>query len=161
MEKEAAKREISVVMPVYNTRPEWLRAAVESILGQTYEDFEFIIILDAPTDGSEKIIEEYASKDSRIKVIKNETNEGITESLNKGIRKSSADIIARMDSDDIALKDRLKVQYRYLNDNNMDLVAARIMHVNDAGEVIGNTSAIIEGKRINILLVNCSMNLNN
>lgn len=157
MKEDKYKNKISVVMPVYNTRPEWLRAAVESILNQTFEDFEFVIVLDAPTDDSAKLIEEYAAKDKRIKVKKNETNKGITWSLNRGISESSSGIIARMDSDDIAIKDRLQKQYEYLESNRMDLVGARIMIIDEAGIATGNATAIIDDNKIYRILkyANC------
>lgn len=108
--------DISVIMSVYNTEEKWLRQAAMSILGQTYRKFEFIIVLDSPTDDSEKIIDEYAGKDSRIIVIKNTENLGLTKSLNKGIKAARGKYIARMDSDDISLPDRLEKQFRYMED---------------------------------------------
>ncbi len=103
---------ISVVMPTYNTQISILREAVDSILNQTFSDFEFIII----DDGSANDTYEYLKSipDERIKIIKNDTNIGITKSLNIGFRAARGKYIARMDSDDIAFPDRFEKQYAFM-----------------------------------------------
>jgi len=102
---------VSVVMPVYNGG-EHLQEAIDSILYQTFKDFEFLIINDGSTDDSEKIIKNY--KDERIKLINNRQNIGLSASLNKGIVKSKCKYIARMDADDISLITRLAIQYSFM-----------------------------------------------
>lgn len=102
---------ITVLMPVYNAEG-FLREAMDSILQQTFQDFEFLIIDDGSTDGSLAIIREYS--DPRIRVVINEKNLGISETLNKGIEISSCEIIARMDADDICNPFRLQKQYNYM-----------------------------------------------
>lgn len=111
--------DISVVMPVYNTPVPILAEAVDSILNQTFRDFEFIII----DDGSEGETAAYlhALRDSRIKLIRNETNIGITKSLNIGFRAAKGKYIARMDGDDISLEERFEKQYQYM-ENHPDVV---------------------------------------
>lgn len=104
-------------MAVYNTNPQWLRKSIESILNQTFKNFEFLIVLDVPTDDSESIVREYSKKDSRIRVIQNKENLGLTKSLNIGIASSKGRYIARMDSDDISLPDRFIEQYQYLEEH--------------------------------------------
>jgi glycosyltransferase involved in cell wall biosynthesis len=101
---------ISVIMPVYNTAL-YLKEAIESILNQTYDDFEFIIIDDASTDGSKEIIKSYS--DERIIVFENEVNKGYVFGLNYAISIARGEYIARMDSDDIAHLDRFKKQIDY------------------------------------------------
>lgn len=100
---------VSVVMSVYNGK-KYLREAVESILNQTFRDFEFIIVDDGSCDNTLEILKDYAEKDSRIKIIKNEKNIGLTKSLNKAIQEAKGEYIARMDADDISLPERLKAQ---------------------------------------------------
>jgi glycosyltransferase involved in cell wall biosynthesis len=107
--------DISVVMSVYNTKEEYLRAAVESILNQDFKNFEFIVILDNPTDNSANIINSYAEQDNRIVVIQNETNLGLTKSLNKGLEIAQGKYIARMDADDVSVPWRLRIQKKYLD----------------------------------------------
>ena len=105
---------ISVLMPVYNTKEEFLRASIESILNQTFKDFEFIIINDGSTNNAEEVILSY--KDNRIKYVKQE-NQGIVGALNNGWSKASGKYIARMDSDDIAYPERFAKQIRFLEEN--------------------------------------------
>jgi len=97
--------EVSVIMSVYNGE-KYLKDAVESILNQTYEDFEFIIINDGSIDNTKNIISHYANLDNRIKFVNNYRNIGLTKSLNKGINISKGNYIARMDADDISLQNR-------------------------------------------------------
>ncbi|MDH4460405.1 MAG: glycosyltransferase [Flectobacillus sp.] len=111
--------EISVLMSVYNEPIEWLRQSVDSILNQTFKDFEFIIIIDKP-DATEIIflLEEYKIKDERILLVKNEVNIGLTKSLNIGLKLAKGNYIARMDADDIALSHRFETQLEFLRNNS-------------------------------------------
>ena len=102
---------ISVVTAVYNGGL-YLKECIDSILNQTFEDFEFILINDGSTDNSEEIILQY--KDPRIVYIKNEVNKKLVESLNIGLAASRGKYIARIDADDIAFPNRLQVQYDYM-----------------------------------------------
>ena len=107
-----SKPKISVIMSEYNTPPNYLRASIESILNQTFKDIEIVIVDDCGKNDLESIIKEY--KDRRIRVIKNDKNIGLVESLNKAIAVSKADILARMDTDDIADENRLEEQYNFM-----------------------------------------------
>lgn len=103
---------VSVVMAIYNEPVEWMRQAIDSILYQSFKDFEFIIINDNPIRVENKeILDEYSAKDSRVIVVLNEENIGLTKSLNKGLAIASGEYIARMDADDIAMPERLRMQY--------------------------------------------------
>ena len=115
---------ISVIMSVYNNE-KTISASIMSILNQTYEDFEFLIIDDFSTDGSLEIIEEFQAIDSRIKIYKNKENLGLTKSLNFLIDKSSFNYIARQDGDDKSKKNRLKTQINYLSNKNYDFCVTR------------------------------------
>jgi glycosyltransferase involved in cell wall biosynthesis len=127
---------VSVVMSVYNGSG-LLGQAVESLLKQSFVDFELIIIDDKSTDGSLDIISKLAQLDGRIRVIKNDINLGLTKSLNVGIRASVAEYVARMDADDISYADRLLNQVDFL-DNNRDcgLVGSWAKVINERGEFI-------------------------
>ncbi len=103
---------VSVIMSNYNTPEEFLRPAIESILNQTYQNFEFIIIDDCSTDNSLSIIESYT--DDRIRIIRNFQNLGITKSLNKGLAVAKGEFVARMDADDISVETRFKKQVEFL-----------------------------------------------
>ena len=112
---------ISVIMPVYNSE-KYLKEATDSILSQTYTDFEFIIIDDCSSDSSVKIIEEY--DDNRIVFIKNEENLGVAKTLNRGLSICKGEFIARMDSDDISLPERFEKQLKYLEENKNTAVVS-------------------------------------
>ena len=105
-------------MPACNVE-KYIGEAIESILNQTFTDFEFIILNDGSTDNTAKIIKDYAKKDKRIKFINNKTNKGFVASLNKCFDVAVGKYIAKMDSDDISLPQRLEKQVEYL-DNNPD-----------------------------------------
>ena len=105
---------ISVLMSVYNTPEKWLRNAIESILTQTFSDFEFVIVLDKPTDNSTEVVKEYAANDGRVIILENSENLGLTKNLNKGLAVARGKYIARMDSDDVAFKHRFEKQYQYM-----------------------------------------------
>ena len=110
---------ISVVMSVYNAE-KYLDEAIESILKQTYKDFEFIIINDGSIDKSLEIIEKYKQQDERIVLISRE-NKGLIASLNEGIEKARGKYIARMDADDISLPKRFEEQLKIM-ENDKEIV---------------------------------------
>ena len=99
---------ISVVMPVYNTK-KFLEEAIKSILNQDFQDFEFIILDDFSSDGSFEILQDFAKKDKRIRLFRNEKNEWISFCRNKLISLSKTNIICPQDSDDISEKNRLSL----------------------------------------------------
>lgn len=107
-------KQVSVVMTVFNAE-KFVKDAVDSILNQNFEDFEFIIVNDGSTDSSLNILQSFT--DERIILI-NQHNYGLSKSLNKGIKAASAEFIARMDADDISLPNRLKTQFDFLNSNS-------------------------------------------
>ena len=107
----------SVVMTVYNGE-EFLEQAIESILSQTFEDFEFIIIIEhGSNEKSQEIIARYAQKDKRISLLHNDSKLGIAASLNRGMRAAKGEYIARMDGDDISLTTRLEKQIKFMDEN--------------------------------------------
>lgn len=103
---------VTVLMAVYNGE-RYLREAIDSILGQTFADFEFLIVDDASMDGSARIIEEYA--DQRIRLVRNEVNRGLAVSLNRGLDMGRGEYVARMDGDDVSLPERLEKQVAFLD----------------------------------------------
>lgn len=110
---------ISVVMPAYNAE-KYIAEAINSILSQTFTDFEFIIINDASIDSTKEIIESF--QDSRIILINNKQNQGVANSLNIGISAARGKYIARMDADDISLPKRFQTQFDFMEQNpNIDI----------------------------------------
>jgi len=125
---------VTALMSVYNGE-KYLREAVESILNQTFEDFEFIIINDGSSDSSRDKILSY--KDSRIRFIENEKNLGLTKSLNRGLRIAKGKYIARIDVDDISMPGRFEKQVSFLDEHKeIALVGSWIQIINpQSGEV--------------------------
>lgn len=127
---------ISVVMSVYNDG-KFLPEAIESILNQTYKDFEFIIVNDGSTDNSLDVMKSYEAKDDRIKVINLEKNEGFCSALNHGIEAATRPWIARMDSDDISVPERFEKQVAFLEDNpDIIVLGTYVSHINAKGDIL-------------------------
>jgi glycosyltransferase involved in cell wall biosynthesis len=139
---------VSVIMGVYNTK-RYVAEAIESVLKQTYKDFEFIIIDDTSTDGTSEILQKYAKKDKRIKLIKNKTNLGLTKNLNVGLRKAKGEFIARMDADDVSLPNRFATEVQFL-DKHPDVALAGTWAdiINNEGKIIGEIKYTTEHKQI-------------
>lgn len=126
---------VSVIMPVFNAST-YLNEAIQSILNQTFTDFEFIILNDGSTDQSEQVILSFTDK--RIRYVKNDRNSGVIFTLNKGIDMAQGAWIARMDGDDIADSRRFEKQLEYLNTHPGTVVlATRITLINEKGDIIG------------------------
>lgn len=107
---------ISVLMPVYNCE-KYLGLAIQSILDQTFKDFEFIIVDDCSTDKSWKIIKKYAAADKRIIILRNKKNLRTTKTLNSGLWKALGKYVARMDADDWSYPDRLQKQFNFMENH--------------------------------------------
>ena len=142
---------ISVIMSTYKEDEKLLRESIESILNQTYKDFEYIIILDYPDNEVHKsVIEEYALKDDRIHFYINEKNMGLTDSLNRGLSLCHGEYIARMDADDISLPDRLERQMEYLEKNHYDLIGGITEMINENGSLLYSIKSVpTDPKKIN------------
>ena len=142
---------ISVIMSTYKEDEKLLRESIESILNQTYKDFEYIIILDYPdNDVHKRVIEEYALKDDRIHFYVNEKNMGLTDSLNRGLSLCHGEYIARMDADDISLPDRLERQLNYLEKNDFDLIGGITEMINEDGTLLYSIKSVpTDPKKIN------------
>ncbi len=112
---DSAGPRVSVVMSVYNGE-KYLAQAIESILSQTFRDFEFIIVDDGSTDGTAGILSHYQQQDTRIHVLSHE-NQGVVASANTGCKMARGKYIARMDADDVSLPDRLALQVEYMETN--------------------------------------------
>ena len=106
---------LSVVMPVHNALP-FLNESIQSILSQTLRDFEFVILDDASTDGSVELLREWATRDQRIQLHESKQQLGVSGSSNTVVAKARAPIVARMDADDVAHPDRLRRQWRVIQD---------------------------------------------
>ncbi len=129
------KKKVTVLMPVYNGE-KYLQEAIESILNQTFTDFELIIINDGSTDSTLDIIMSY--KDPRIRLVQNESNLKLIVSLNKGIGLANGMYIARMDSDDVSLPQRLEKQVAFMDSHpEVGVCGTGIRTIDLNGEIIG------------------------
>lgn len=127
--------QVSVILPVYNGE-KFLREAIDSILAQTFTDFELLIMNDGSTDGSEAIIDLYTDK--RIVPIKNDGNKGLIFTLNRAIDLAKGEYIARMDADDVALPERLGKQVNQLQSfKETGVLATTIQFINEQGTETG------------------------
>lgn len=153
LEKHKNGLKVSVVMSVFNGEVH-LREAIESILNQTFSDFEFIVVNDGSTDRTHEIIEEFAQKDKRLRVITNQNNLGLTKSLNRAVKLAKGDYIARMDADDIALPERLEKQVKFLESHEeVGLLGTSYYEVDATGGVIGKKELPSTDKEIRSVLI--------
>jgi len=137
---------ITVLLTVFNGQ-DWLIECIESILNQSYKNFEFLIIDDGSEDNSLSIIKYYSKIDKRIKYISQE-NIGLTKSLNKGLRIAKGDWIARIDSDDISYSRRLELQLNYVLQKDINLVGCQSIIIDSKGLKKGGVIIPTDHKRI-------------
>jgi glycosyltransferase involved in cell wall biosynthesis len=130
--------QVSVIMAVWN-REKYLRSAIESVLNQSFPDFELIIVDDGSTDSSLEISKSYS--DSRIRILENSENLGPTLSRNKALQVVKSDFIAILDSDDVAQKDRLKIQLSYLESQpEVACVGSNFESIDESGNCFSESS---------------------
>jgi len=145
--------EISVIMSVYNGET-YLEEAIESVLGQTFKNWELVVINDCSTDSTGKILEAFALKDERIKVHTNEVNLRLPASLNKAISLSSGKYIARMDADDICLPQRLEKQYKFMEENtHVSMSSCRFMTVKNGVYMSGGAGGRCDNDALKTMLL--------
>ena len=135
--KQKYMEKITILMTTYNEKIDVFKLALESMLNQTYDNIEILIIVDNP-DNYEIInyLKKQTKKDSRIKVIINSKNIGLTKSLNKAIKLISTKYVARMDADDISEHNRLEKQIDYLKNNSLDIVGSEVRYISEDGQIL-------------------------
>jgi glycosyltransferase involved in cell wall biosynthesis len=125
---------VSIVIPCYN-RERYLGLAIQSVLNQTYTDFELIIVDDGSTDASLQIAEQFASEDSRVKVIAQEQNQGVALTLKKGFDIAQGEFIGQVDSDDLLEPPALEITVQVLEgDPGLGMVYTNYIEINEEGE---------------------------
>lgn len=135
--------EVSIIMPVYN-KDKYLRNSIESVLKQTYQDYELIVINDGSTDGSSRIMKDYAAMDSRIHII-NQDNSGVSCARNAGLSHASGKWIQFLDGDDQICPDYLETAVAYGNDNQLDIVFTSFVKIDENGKIIDSIQVKEEG----------------
>jgi glycosyltransferase involved in cell wall biosynthesis len=140
--------ETTVLLPVYNG-DKFLREAIQSILDQSYTDFEFLIINDGSTDNSAKIIESF--DDTRITFINNPCNQGIVKILNFGLETAKGGLIARMDADDVCNQYRLEKQVKFLQANpQIDVLGCQLNFIDEHSSITGHQTYALNHDAIKI-----------
>jgi glycosyltransferase involved in cell wall biosynthesis len=124
---------ITILMPCYNAE-RYLAEAVKSIICQSYQQLEILLIDDGSTDSTLNILEFYAKKDSRIRIIRNEANLKLIPTLNKGIDLARGEYIARMDADDVSLPERIEQQLEFIQQSGVDLVSSSVVVIDAYGK---------------------------
>lgn len=127
---------VTVITPVYNAE-EFLRETIESVLNQTYKDFEYLLIDDCSTDSSASIIKKYREHDSRIKYMKLEENSGAAVARNKGLENAEGRYIAFVDSDDKWYPKKLEKQLTFMQINKRAFTYTKYERISEAGEFLG------------------------
>jgi teichuronic acid biosynthesis glycosyltransferase TuaG len=128
------KKSVSIITPFYNAS-EFIEATSKSVLGQTFTDFEWLIIDDCSTDGSEDILREIASSDSRVRVIRQPKNGGPMVARNTGFEKAQGRYIALIDADDIWLPEKLETQLQALQETGAVLCSTGYKKINKDGSI--------------------------
>lgn len=126
---------VTVLMPCYNAMP-YLVKALDSIINQTYKNLEILCINDGSTDDTGEVLERYAKKDARIRVIHNETNLKLIATLNKGIRLAKGEYLARMDADDVSDPRRVEKLLVFLEQKKADIVSCKSRYIAESGDLI-------------------------
>ena len=125
---------VTVIMPVYNAE-KYLEESIESILNQSFKDFELLVINDGSTDLSSRILDKYKLKDQRIRIINNEGNKGLPYTRDRGLKLAKGKYIALIDADDVSYKNRLEEQVNYLDFNKeIDIVSSNFDFIEN-GEI--------------------------
>lgn len=128
------KSKVSVITPVYNAE-DFLNETIESVLNQTYKNFEYLLIDDCSTDSSADIIKSYAEKDNRIHYIKLEENSGAAVARNTGLEQAQGQFIAFIDSDDVWYPEKLEIQLAFMAEQGEAFTYTKYEHITEDSEV--------------------------
>ena len=140
---------VSIITPSYNSE-DFIKETIESVLNQTYDNWEMLIIDDCSTDKSPQLIKEYVKVDSRIKYLKNNQNNGPAITRNIGLSKAKGKYISFLDSDDFLDKFKLEIQVNFMEENNLEITHSDYFFTNSSGEIIKKieTSEEIDYKKL-------------
>ena len=141
--EKAPLPEVSVLMSVYREPVPYIEKAVCSILKQTFQNIELLIVLDDPGNGEARQFLSTLKSDSRVRILENKKNGGLAKSLNRLIRIARGDYLARMDADDIAFPDRIEKELKFLKENSLDMVGTGTYKIDENGSVWDKTGSDI------------------
>lgn len=144
---------VSVIMSAYNEKLEYVEKAIDSMLNQTWEALEIVIVIDNPENMELiELIEKYERNNKNIIVIHNEKNIGLPSSLNKALEIVNGQYVARMDADDISFPERIEKQIAFLKTNELDMVASKKIDIDENDNIIRRNGKVVKSKRINKVL---------
>ena len=146
------KELVSIITPTYNCS-KFIGATIESVLSQTYKNFEMIIVDDASTDDTESVVKSY--KDKRIKYIKLKTNSGPAVARNTAMEEAKGKYMAFLDSDDLWKKDKLEKQLKFMKENNYNFTCTAYEQINEAGEKLNKIIKTKKRADYNRILLDC------
>ena len=145
---------VSIITPNYNCA-RFISQTIESVLAQTYSDWEMLIVDDCSTDGSYEIALEYAAKDSRIKVIRNEKNSGAAVSRNKAIEVAQGEFVAFLDSDDLWIPEKLEKQIAFMRENACDFSFCEYEHIDEENKSLLKVAKVIKKLTYTKMMFHC------
>ena len=147
---------ISIIMSIFNERFEWIKLSIESMLNQTYSDYELIIIVDNPQipQNIKRYLDSLEKENSKIIICYNSENVGLALSLNKALKISKGQYIARMDADDISMKNRLEVELDFIKRTNSDVVFSNRILIDEEGNEILKCKNLVSNVEEELLLAN-------
>lgn len=129
---------VTIAIPIYNAES-YLSFAIQSVVNQTYKNWELLLMEDGSTDSSVEIARQYAEKDERIRVVEDGVNRGLIYRLNESIKMANGKYYARMDADDIMTVDRIEKELLYLQEHpEVDVVGSSIMTIDNKSNIIGS-----------------------
>ncbi len=143
---------VSIIFTTYNEKKNNLKLSLNSVINQTYNNIEIIICLE-PGEKNKKIIRKYLKNSSHI-IIESKKKLGLTNALNLSIEKSTGDYIARMDSDDIWMNNKIKKQLEYINEKKLDVIGSDIQLINENGKKVGIRKYSKRNIKTNLLFQN-------
>ena len=152
------KNKVSIIMPAYNSA-KFIKESIDSVLQQTYRNWELVIFDDLSTDNTMEILKEYSIKDERIRVFQNDKNSGAAISRNNAIKEAKGRFIAFLDSDDIWIKDKLTVQIKFMEDNNYPFSCTKYGKIDEESNILKKVVKVREKSTYKKILTNVPGNL--
>lgn len=145
---------VTVLMTVYNEKVEWIKESIESLINQSYKNIEIIIVIDKPDEKNIiDLLDDYVNKYNFIKVLLNQSNQGLAKSLNIAFQYARGTFIARMDADDVSEYSRIEKQLKILKDNpEYDLVSTNCSKIDESGKTIGEININVSNNKIKKIL---------
>ncbi len=145
---------VSIITPNYNCK-NFIAQTINSVLSQTYTNWEMIIVDDCSSDGSYEIALDYSKKDSRIKVIRNEKNSGAAISRNKAIEIAQGEFVAFLDSDDLWMPEKLEKQIVFMRENNCDFSFCEYEHIDEDNKSLLKVAKVIKKLTYRKMMFHC------